>query len=647
MPVSCPDSLTGRRAHDPHSRVRAAFVRMTEASSIDAALASAPAPVAFQPTSEAHRWYCDPAEDASQPVSFSRAPRGVSGGEDLFAPTRALLESVTLSEFLDARRSELEPASGRAGRLVTTLDVSTTADEALRILAKTAVHSAPLVDKQRRAFLGFVDVDDLISGFFARVERTVPPPSMPANAAAAAAHAERRAETLDARRGDGGAPRRDDATSFVREEGRRRWIEGIDKTSLAEAVEAFTTSTLADLRSARAGAEDGRMVYRGARDASLMELVRSGFLRPVAKPAATAPARRRAETSEGESAPTVADVPPRATTCHRVATYRLQLDPAWRADAMVVDAIVSQWDACRFLRDCARRDLERLDASDAETETRDGAFRASLRELGMVSDSGNDSHQKVVTVTLRASALEAFSKMHAAGVSCVGVTSEAYAGEGDGPLVGVLTANDFRVAFVGPGETRRLPDWTAGELLGSVDAFLYRIRTVRLFWERRAVRDAGQNFGERDSPATTPATTYLRSVTRDATFFDVLDALVTGKTHHVFVVDAFRGHAVRVITPADVLRAIASPGRTAIGWRYRERASDEEGSRKKKNGLGRRKTFTDGARRADGGLAALELGEENLDEESRDTSRCDVTVHDGDDPLEFPVGFAGRFDDEL
>ena len=642
---------------------------MTDASCTDAARASVPeAPVALQPTSEKHRWYCDPADDASNPVTFSRAPRGVAGGEDLFAPARALLESVTLGEYLDARCSEPEHKSGRAGRLVTTLDVSTTADEALRVLAKAQAHSAPLVDEERRAFLGFLDVDDLLAGFFAHVERAVPPPSMPASSAAAAAHAERRAETIRAVRA-ARATGRDEkknededcesgdeektsssrasaaaAAAFVREEGRRRWIAGVDKTSLARAVETFTTSTLSRLRSARAGAEDGRMVYRGARDASLLELARSGFLRPVARPAAEASAARSerngvTKRGEGQKMATVADVPSRATTCHRVATYRLQLDAEWRADAMVVDAIVSQWDVCHFLRDRARLRNARLPASDTTPSRKDkDCFDASLRELGMVSDSGDDSHQKVVTVTLRASVLEAFSKMRAAGVSCVGVTCEAYAGEKEGPLVGVVTANDFRVAFVGPGETRRLPDWIAGELLGSVDAFLYRIRTVRLFWERRTVRGGIKDASERDSPCATPATTYLRSVTRDASLFEALDALVTDATHHVFVVDAFHGRAVRVITPADVLRAVAAPGRAAIGWRYRERSDAEDpplesASREKKTKAGDEKTFADGVRRAGGCLGALEISD---DFKKRDDERNGV-----------PVGFAGRFDDEM
>ena len=185
---------------------------------------------------------------------------------------------------------------------------------------------------------------------------------MPSNAAAAAAHAERRAETLPHTQKAFVSSRKnvsEFAESFVRDEGRRRWIAGVDKTSLASAVEAFTTSTLADLRHVRAGNEDGRMVYRGARDASLLELARSGFLRPVAKkkePAASASTPSTSSTICSKASPsTVADVPARATTCHRVATYRLRLDAEWRDDAMVVDAVVSQWILPFPLATCTRR----------------------------------------------------------------------------------------------------------------------------------------------------------------------------------------------------------------------------------------------------------------------------------------------------
>jgi CBS domain-containing protein len=127
-------------------------------------------------------------------------------------------------------------------------------------------------------------------------------------------------------------------------------------------------------------------------------------------------------------------------------------------------------------------------------------------------------------------------------------------------------------------------------------------------------------------------------VTRDASFFEALDALVTDATHHVLVVDAFHGRAVRVITPADVLRAVAAPGRAAIGWRYRERSDAEDpplesASREKKTKAGDEKTFADGVRRAGGCLGALEISD---DFKKRDDERNGV-----------PVGFAGRFDDEM
>jgi CBS domain-containing protein len=572
---------------------------MSDAPPADASRPSVPQePEALLPPSEGHRLYSDPFEAERGSGGFSRAPRGVPGSDELFASARALLESVTLGEYLEgreARRSDPER--------VTTLDVTTTADEALRVLAKTGAHGAPLVDRDRRAFLGFVDVDDLLSGFFAHVERAVPPPSMPSS---------------------------EFAESFARDEGRRRWTAGVDKTSLASAVEAFTTSTLADLRRLRAGNEDGRMVYRGARDASLLELARSGFLRAVAKPAVpsapTTEVSPEVSTRSFAAPSTVADVPARATTCHRVATYRLRLDAEWRDDAMVVDAVVSQWDLCRFLRDrYAEKKKKSHPLRDSREKTKTDAFHASLRELGMVRDDDDDErHQRVVTVTLRTSVLEAFSKMRAAGVSCAGVTSGEWPGQGRSPLVGVVTATDFRVAFCGPGETRRLPDWVAGELLGSVDAFLYRIRTVRLFWERRATRGSTTENDERFSPSATPATTYLHSMHRDSTFLETVDALVSNRTHHVFVVDSFHGNAVRVVTPADVLRAICAPGRSALGWRYKE-----EDVKKKE------KAFADGVRMTDAVgrcLGTLEL----LDDARRETGEGDAQV-----------GFAGRFDDEM
>ena len=218
------------------------------------------------------------------------------------------------------------------------------------------------------------------------------------------------------------------------------------------------------------------------------------------------------------------------------------------------------------------------------------------------------------------------------------MTCETYDGESAGPLVGVITADDFRVAFCGPGRAgdcrtgsrasclvRSMRFCTASGLFGCSGNEGPPVVTRKRRRARLSARDAGD-----DVPAFGDA---RRVVFRSA------DALVTDATHHVFVVDAFHGRAVRVITPADVLRAVAAPGRAAIGWRYRERsdAEDRAASREKRfereDKVGRREDVRRRRRRAGGCLGALEISD---DFKKR-----------GDDRSGVPVGFAGRFDDEM
>lgn len=66
-----------------------------------------------------------------------------------------LLEGVTLDEYLGTR-----PPTG-----IITLGPSTTLTEALRILAKASVLSAPVIDKDDK-YLGFLDVIDILSAIF-------------------------------------------------------------------------------------------------------------------------------------------------------------------------------------------------------------------------------------------------------------------------------------------------------------------------------------------------------------------------------------------------------------------------------------------------------------------------------------------------
>ena len=73
------------------------------------------------------------------------------------------------------------------------------------------------------------------------------------------------------------------------------------------------------------------------------------------------------------------------------------------------------------------------------------------------------------------------------------------------------------------------------------------------------------------------------------------------------------------------------------GWRYRERSDAEdpplESASREKTKSGDEKTFADGVRHAGGCLGALEI---SYDFKKRDDDRSGV-----------PVGFAGRFDDEM
>ena len=110
-------------------------------------------------------------------------------------------------------------------------------------------------------------------------------------------------------------------------------------------------------------------------------------------------------------------------------------------------------------------------------------------------------------------------------------------------------------------------------------------------------------------------------VTPENTLGDVLRLMTSDKTHHIFVVSASSGVLQRVITPADVLRTVATPSFGSVGWRYREETARLE-TEKKEIGKKKQKVFDDGAR--DGSVSRLEPGGNQTSD----------------------LGFAGRFDDE-
>ena len=345
-----------------------------------------------------------------------------------------------------------------------------------------------------------MDVGDFLSAFMHHVEKVKPPPPLPDASAAA-------------------------AERLVRDEGRRRWIASVTVDDIVSAGESFCREKIKQLRDERCGVEDGRMVYAGKRDAPLLDVVRSGFLRGVVAPA------DRADAVDG--APTVADVPRHYISCHRVAVYRLDYDEKVMDDTMVLDAVFSQSDVVRFLHrhSDALSDVSRVNLRDVgfggdwDDEPGVGAEREKEEEedASRALPTGGVS---CVLATTRA--LEAFSAMRADGVSVVGVVREPR-----GPLVDSLGVGDLR----GMREAR----------LADLDLPVAQFTASR--------RPAGSE-------------PRLVTVRPDANLRDVLEKMSSEQSHHVFVVDP-EGRPIRVVTPTDVLRAIATPSTEAFGWRFR------------------------------------------------------------------------------
>ena len=176
------------------------------------------------------------------------------------------------------------------------------------------------------------------------------------------------------------------------------------------------------------------MLYRGARDKSLLEIVRSGFLGPV--PNGVSSSTSKEENVQDKK--TVADVLPYASTCHRIATYELRAEDTHERDQMLVDQVVSQWDIVEFLSQQVENGKNNSDESLS-------VFSKSLRALGLagskehpreeaeMNDTRDGSEKSTshharrqttpappVTVLATNSTLAAFALLRGANVSCVG-----------------------------------------------------------------------------------------------------------------------------------------------------------------------------------------------------------------------------------
>jgi|TARA_B100001142_G_scaffold62376_1_gene61572 CBS domain-containing protein len=391
-----------------------------------------------------------------------------------------------------------------------------------------------------------------LCGLVVFLERTKPPPPLPAEVA--------RLETeMDAR-----ATRSDEELKTLhdlKDESRRTWIASITADELATAGRAFCETALGDLRERLSGNEDGRMVYQGKSETPMLDLVRAGFLRVIVAPghdadeAACVAAREdeddanrgsdakpkpgewaavnRAEGEGGKTIeripgegpgpgpgprgpPSVAAIPRRATYCHRVAVYRLAYDASVMDDTMIIDAVVSQSDVIRFL-DAHQKDLGEV-------------TRRNLLEIGLVDDAAVAQNRgDVVCVLPTTRTLEAFSLMYSEGVSAVGVVAEPR-----GKLVDVLSVSDLR-GFV------KLPTLDLSvEEFKSLDA------------RHRSYPGGDAN---------------VVSVRPDADIGDVLSKMAARKVHHVFVTD-LDGAPIGMITPTDILSAMSLPSTEGIGWRF-------------------------------------------------------------------------------
>ena len=307
---------------------------------------------------------------------------------------------------------------------------------------------------------------------------------------------------------------------------------------LVKAGSKFCRASVRELREELVGNEDGRMIYRGKQDTTLLDLVRAGFLRTIVTPGSD---QGRAETREGDSdatlpvppVETVATVPRRGTTCHRVAVYCLDYNPEVMDDTLRIDAVISQSDIIRFLNHhrgalglAMRWNLHDIGLG-GEWDDDPGVGATDAAKPEATRFVGNVGGVEVACVLPTTRTLEAFSFMHAEGVSAVGVVREPR-----GPLVDCLSVSDLR----GMREER------LAELNLSVADFTAMARP----------------------PGTNPR---LVTVTPDADLGNVLERMAFHRVHHVFVVD-LEGRPIRMVTPADVLKVLALPSASNLGWRF-------------------------------------------------------------------------------
>ena len=321
---------------------------------------------------------------------------------------------------------------------------SLTVAECVEFLRAFSVSSAPVLTADTKKFVGWFSTVDVLHLLLSAIQRRKPPSAKIASETAALSghphlHSawgvlRKAIRTVTSSERLSGASIEE--REVVLDNLRREWLDAINKDDIAFAIAETLVMTLHEARHTTHSEEDGRMVSRiAASDATLLDCVRSGFLRHI--------------VSAGDSIS-----PRQAHVCHRVCTYELKPDNTdFGTEKMIIRSLVSQSDIVQFLHN----NSESFD---------DKLKRMNLSSLGLGSRKVHRvfPDSDVLSCFPQTRLLDAFGMMHVSGRSCVAVVDEPR-----GKLMEVLSVSDVSDAI-----------FDADALAGTVEDYLKDHRTSRI-----------------------------------------------------------------------------------------------------------------------------------------------------------------------